>query len=310
MWYCLAFLLLLPYSSQSFPDNFSDINKICVAVDDVLSWAKAHHYLLIVDFMFSIRVAQGELEMLSKDPLAASWSQDVVTHIKLLRNKVDRLAELALSDIQGDDEDEYYKQFERLIEKKYYISSYFAAERRLTSVPRFPAPSGNEPTFSEQQSDGCMREVLGNSDTPVCTISRECFLQMTNRESEDYQLTHQLLYIILAQVRGCSRELDKVAQSHGTSVSSLEDTFTAKILQRLSSVLESGRYDLFTEMVMIGQMLNYKEFYRPKVTELIILWQDTTGCYNDESYAPPDVKNQTNFIGRKLFADEIVDGKF
>ena len=44
--------------------------------------------------------------MLSKDPLAASWSQDVVTHIKLLRNKVDRLAELALSDIQGDDEDE------------------------------------------------------------------------------------------------------------------------------------------------------------------------------------------------------------
>ena len=61
---------------------------------------------------------------------------------------------------------------------------------------------------------------------------------------------------------------------------------------------------------MIGQMLNYKEFYRPKVTELIILWQDTTGCYNDESYAPPDVKNQTNFIGRKLFADEIVDGKF
>ena len=61
---------------------------------------------------------------------------------------------------------------------------------------------------------------------------------------------------------------------------------------------------------MIGQMLNYKEFYRPKVIELMMLWQDTTGCYNDDSDVHPDLKNQTNFIGRKLFADEIVDGKF
>ena len=57
----------------------------------------------------------------------------------------------------------YYKNFERLIEKKYYISSYFTTERRLSSVPRFPAPPEKEPTFSEQQSDGCMREILGTS---------------------------------------------------------------------------------------------------------------------------------------------------
>ena len=57
----------------------------------------------------------------------------------------------------------YYKNFERLIEKKYYVSSYFTAERRLSSIPRFPAPPEKEPTFSEQQSDGCMREILGTS---------------------------------------------------------------------------------------------------------------------------------------------------
>jgi hypothetical protein len=70
----------------------------------------------------------------------------------------------------------------------------------------------------------------------------------------------------------------------------------------------SFRYDLFTEMVMIGQMMNYKEFYRSKIVELLVLWQDTTGCYNDESETSTDLKNQTNHIGRKLFADEIVDG--
>ena len=44
--------------------------------------------------------------MLSKDPLAETWNQDVVTHVKLLRNKVDRLAELGMADIQDDAEDE------------------------------------------------------------------------------------------------------------------------------------------------------------------------------------------------------------
>ena len=61
---------------------------------------------------------------------------------------------------------------------------------------------------------------------------------------------------------------------------------------------------------MVGQMLNYREFYRSKIIDLLILWQDTTGCYNDESETPPDLMNQTTQIGRRLFADEIVDGRF
>ena len=64
MWRYLALFLLLPNSSLS-SDHFSEIQQLCVALDDVLSWAKAHHYLLIVDFMFSIRVAQGT-ELASK----------------------------------------------------------------------------------------------------------------------------------------------------------------------------------------------------------------------------------------------------
>ena len=41
-------------------DKYSDVRQTLRALDDVLSWAKAHHYLLIVDFLFSIRVAQGK----------------------------------------------------------------------------------------------------------------------------------------------------------------------------------------------------------------------------------------------------------
>ena len=43
-------------------DGFKDVRVTISALDDVISWAKAHHYLLIVDFLFSIRVAQGKLD--------------------------------------------------------------------------------------------------------------------------------------------------------------------------------------------------------------------------------------------------------
>jgi len=306
MWRYVALLLLLTPSLCN-ADKFSEIRETCLALDDLVSWAKAHHYLLIVDFLFGIRVAQGELEMLSQNPQSYTWSPDIVTQIHLLKNKVDRLASLAFYDMQNDTDNDYFKKFQRLVDTKYYISSHYSSERRFGSIPRFPDPIEQDPTFSEQQSDGCMREILGTEETPACTISRKCYKQMTNRESEDYQLTHQLLYLILAQVRGCSKELARVTLIQDTSVIELETTFTAKIFQRLPSVLDSGRYDLFTEMVMIGQMLNYREFYRSKILELLMLWQDSTGCYNDDTLTPPDLKNQTNYIGRKLFADEIID---
>ena len=58
MWRYVALLLLLtpPLCNA---DKFSEIRETCLALDDLVSWAKAHHYLLIVDFLFGIRVAQG-----------------------------------------------------------------------------------------------------------------------------------------------------------------------------------------------------------------------------------------------------------
>jgi hypothetical protein len=58
MWRNVALFSLLA-ASLCKPDKFSGIRNTCLALDDLVGWAKAHHYLLIVDFLFSIRVAQG-----------------------------------------------------------------------------------------------------------------------------------------------------------------------------------------------------------------------------------------------------------
>ena len=112
--------------------------------------------------------------MLYEDPLSHSWSPDVTTLIHQLKNKVDRLASLAFTDAQNDtDEDIYYiylKNFTRLVDQKYYITSHYPEERALTSKPHFPEPAQKIPSFSEEQSDDCFREILGNeglqSDRP------------------------------------------------------------------------------------------------------------------------------------------------
>ena len=53
------------------------------------------------------------------------------------------------------------------------------------------------------------------------------------------------------QVRGCSQELARVAVSYGTSASTLEATFAAKILQRLTSVLDSVRFVRVADLKVI-----------------------------------------------------------
>lgn len=52
-------------------------------------------------------------------------------------------------------------------------------------------------------------------------------------------------------------------------------------------------FDLFSEMVMVGQMLNYDHFYSAPITELLLLWQHPSGCYVDEDMLPNEVLDKT-----------------
>ena len=51
-----------------------------------------------------------------------------------------------------------------MLESKYYISSFYTSEEGFGDIPPRPAPSPfpeNHQTFTEDQSDNCMREILG-----------------------------------------------------------------------------------------------------------------------------------------------------
>lgn len=65
-----------------------------------------------------------------------------------------------------------------------------------------------------------------------------------------------------------------------------------KCIELLANTLYFS-FDLFSEMVMVGQMLNYDHFYSATITELLLLWQHPSGCYVDEDMLPNEVLDKT-----------------
>ena len=55
--------------------------------------------------------------------------------------------------------------------------------------------------FTETLSDRCMSELIGHSgDAPKkCSVSNECYTVMFGKGQREYELTHQLLFSVLAE---------------------------------------------------------------------------------------------------------------
>lgn len=275
------------------------------AIDHVLGWARAHYDSLILDFIFGLRIAQGELEVLVDRP-SSGWGDTVIFRLQYLHQKVTNLVDLTMGTIAVT-KDPYYENMKRIISQGYSFTSIYPKDRTFT-LPKKQAAPKRARTFNETQSDNCMLEILGTPEVKACTISMACFRQMTNDHSEEYQLTHQLLYFMLGEIRGCGGELKVLAQWMGLSIQDKMEQYTIKMYQRMKSIFDNGSFDLFSEMVMVGQMLNYDHFYSAPITELLLLWQHPSGCYVDEDMLPNEVLDKTDIVGRKLLADEIIDG--
>ena len=75
----LALLLLFSSTCQTKDSGGTalQVEDTITALEDILGWAKSHYYLLITDFLFSIRVAQGKTII----PEAPSWSSQYLESI-------------------------------------------------------------------------------------------------------------------------------------------------------------------------------------------------------------------------------------
>jgi len=240
-----------------------------------------------LDSVFGLRVGQGginkaiiESKMHIKD--------DIFQRLVKLHAKILEIADRGFNKLRSSDSS-YFHKFEHLIDGKWFsIMPYHNVD--LSMVHK--QPLSNDDSFDEASSDQCMTNLIGSQQSGIqkqCQITDKCWELMTKKGAEKYYLTHQGLFLILAENRGCRAQvLDKAGSDNGWEnqlkfiganiYHQMVETYT----QRKTDDDEIGK-DLFVEQIVVCQMLGVLQCFDSKFLDIILRMQDASGCWKQAS---------------------------
>ncbi|XP_011374744.1 UPF0764 protein C16orf89 homolog isoform X2 [Pteropus vampyrus] len=169
-----------------------------------------------------------------------------------------------------------------------------------------------EDSFSEEHSDLCLVQLLGtgtDSGQP-CRLSDFCRTLMTKPGCSGYCLSHQLLFFLLARMKGCTRGLFRQSQHY-------MNLFCANMMD-LNWRAEAIGYayptrDIFTENILFCGISGFSDFYKLRWLEAILSWQKPQeGCFGrpdaEDEELSKAIQHQQHYLRRvkrreKQFAD-------
>ncbi|EPY77163.1 hypothetical protein CB1_001303003 [Camelus ferus] len=134
-------------------------------------------------------------------------------------------------------------------------------------------------SFSEESSDLCLVQLLGTraDGSQPCRLSDFCRTLMTRPGCSGYCLSHQLLFFLVARMRGCTKGLFRQSQRY-------MNLFCANMMD-LNRRAETIGYayqtrDLFMENIMLCGIGGFSDFYKLRWLEAILSWQKLQeGCF-------------------------------
>ena len=126
---------------------------------------------------------------------------DIFQRLVKLHAKILEIADRGFNKLRSSDSS-YFHKFEHLIDGKWFsIMPYHNVD--LSMVHK--QPLSNDDSFDEASSDQCMTNLIGSQQSGIqkqCQITDKCWELMTKKGAEKYYLTHQGLFLILAENRG------------------------------------------------------------------------------------------------------------
>ncbi|KAF3818939.1 UPF0764 protein C16orf89 homolog [Mirounga leonina] len=134
-------------------------------------------------------------------------------------------------------------------------------------------------SFSEERSDSCLVQLLGTGtdSSQPCRLSDFCRTLMTKPGCSGYCLSHQLLFFLLARMKGCTGGLFCQSQHY-------MNLFCANMMD-LNRRAEAIGYayptrDIFMENIMFCGIGGFLDFYKLRWLEAILNWQKPQeGCF-------------------------------
>ncbi|XP_040539210.1 UPF0764 protein C16orf89 homolog isoform X1 [Gallus gallus] len=304
----LPFLLLVTACEASCLKTEPDVRSSIIPVLEKVTVFMENRYQDInLDAVLGFRVLQGYLKgALEKWPLEHELLAQRAQVESMIKKLSSLLEKATHSLVQNDPE--YFKEFAPILGPHFWI---FPHSWNQTDPLMAYSSFGSTNCFTEKMSDACFTYLLGTwkENGKSCIVTSACRNTMTKPACSNYCLSHQLLYFIFADVKGCSDHLFLKTQDY-------KNMFCASMMKINLEIEHNGfnisSRDLFMENIMLCGMSGFSDFYKLRWLEKILTWQmPKEGCFGEpskeleHSSAVEDQKQLLRRVKRreKMFAD-------
>ncbi|XP_035666948.1 UPF0764 protein C16orf89 homolog [Branchiostoma floridae] len=276
-------LAFLP-TSLHFP---MPMHTMIDSVDRLVNYYADNYKEMNVDGIFGLRALEGQLLMIHEEYEQGKrlrLDRTTADHIKELSTKASGVGNMAIPHLQNLDP-EYFSNFKYIVARPWKMRHHYRkADLSIAGRQNNRRRGGDQ--LTEEKSDRCMAGLLGTGDAKQqCTVDDECWRLMSAPGKASYYLTHQLLFFVLGEQLGCTDELDALARKHNIAggVQELEHRFCSTMLGEVEAVVRRGlkpsEQDIFMEQIFTCGMMGYYEFMRKPWLDMILTWQDASGCF-------------------------------
>jgi len=274
-----------------------------------------------IDGIFGLQALDGILQdlLIKAKTNRIQISNDVLQLLIQLHGKAYVAARKAQPYLKASDPDYYRLGF--LARQAWPFKRRF---RSLdTSLSQGTPHENQKREFDMKTSDQCISDLIGDQRTGAkpCNITDRCWNFVLSKNTMGYMTTHQALYFMLGEVKGClpiiKKRLLTSQMEQDQTVQHILETLCANIykeiawkegvLDRQQRSRDAGEKDLYMEQCYVCGILGYHKFLSLDRLSVILGWQLQPGCYGIDKSSSDEDKESDDKIQEAWSEKQIED---
>ncbi|XP_069760983.1 UPF0764 protein C16orf89 homolog [Narcine bancroftii] len=278
--FVLLAVIGLSFTSATEPQ----INAITSQLEKAVSFLENNYDQVNMDGVAGFAMLKDLLEdTLKRWSLSGPEAESQYARTEDLFRRMSSAVKSASKEVQFQ-EPIYFDAFEQVLEDHFWTFRPVWTQTDMKLV--YPKRRVRE-CFHENISDMCLSQLLGTwKDHRVpCLNTLVCRKLMSREICQNYSLSHQLLYYIIAEMKNCKNIIGSVdpKSRSGVSLQQRKKVYCTNMMHRNLEIEEEGfpiyLRDLFLENILLCGMIGYSDFYKARWLKAILPWQHSSGCY-------------------------------
>ncbi|CAI9729817.1 Hypothetical predicted protein [Octopus vulgaris] len=309
----LLFLVALFPTFDCGTATRASLENVVYSLEKLVGYYRLNYKRINLDGLYGLRILEGQLLLIVSEQDNGQLnhiSPSLLSRLKILQRHTTNICKEAIEFVRMDEET-YYQKLKYLVERPWMV---FKKDRKVSESLRWSPDyykRGKElyGEIEENTSDNCMQELIGSSEHPRCSISNKCAQIMTCRGLMEYSITHQLLWLMLAEQVGCLAELNRVLKlANFKDHEQLQVEFCSNNFFEMKNLVHdymSGTIlpmyqDLFMEQQFVCPSIGFYEFLHLNYLQQILSWQKESGCFGIMPPVKPKNLKENFFINKKF----------